>query len=179
MVIGANEYSILVPIIDKNYFLFEIRSKNIIQPGEVSFPGGKIEENETPVSCVIRETCEKIGTKPRIIKKMPLVVTPFNIVLHPFIGEIENKLNINKIEVETTFTAPIEIFKNPIYKNYLEVNVTPPRNFPFKLIPNGKNYNWRNGKYKVLFFKYKKHVIWGMTALIAHEAYKILKEGYL
>ncbi|ANQ53115.1 NUDIX hydrolase [Thermosipho sp. 1063] len=177
MIIGANEYAVVIPIVNKKYFLFEVRSKKLnTQPGEVAFPGGKLEENESPKDCAIRETIEEIGTVPKIIKDLPMVVTPFNIVIYPFLGTINSKIMRNKSEVDAIFLAPIKLFEKPLYEYYIDVKVYPPTNFPFHLIPNEKNYNWRQGKYRILFFKHKEYIIWGITALIAHEAYKILKE---
>ena len=50
--------SVLVPIIknnDSHEILFEVRSKTLrSQPNEIAFPGGKIEENETPREACIR-----------------------------------------------------------------------------------------------------------------------------
>jgi len=43
-------YAVLIPIIEvdgKDHILFEVRSQNITQPGEVSFPGGRVEMGET------------------------------------------------------------------------------------------------------------------------------------
>lgn len=178
MFIGAEEYAVVVPVVNKEYFLFEIRSNLLrIQPGEISFPGGKIEYGESPKSAAIRETVEEIGVRPNIISNLPPVYTPFNIIIHPFIGILESSnLNINKYEVEKTIEVPIEIFKSPKYTYDLKVKVIPPSSFPFHLIPNGKDYKWRSGKYKVMFFEYNDHIIWGMTALIAHEAYKKINE---
>ena len=43
--------SVLIPIVKKDnmhYILFQVRSKNLKnQPNEISFPGGKIENNES------------------------------------------------------------------------------------------------------------------------------------
>ena len=33
-------------------------------------------------------------------------------------------------------------------------------------IINGEDYKFREGSYRVLFYKYKDYVIWGMTARI-------------
>jgi 8-oxo-dGTP pyrophosphatase MutT (NUDIX family) len=38
------------------------------QPGEICFPGGRVEAGETPVETAVRETCEELGLKPKDIE---------------------------------------------------------------------------------------------------------------
>ena len=89
--------SVLIPIVKKDnmhYILFQVRSKNLkSQPNEISFPGGKIENNESPLDAVIRETCEELGTNVKnvnIISEIDLLITPGNMIIHPFVGYINN-----------------------------------------------------------------------------------------
>ena len=123
--------SILVPIVKKDnsyYILFEVRSKNLrTQPSEISFPGGKIENGETPLEAAIRETCEEIGTSKdniEVISQLDLLITHMNLIVHPYVGilnSIEN-LNINSDEVDHTFLVPITYLlenKPTYYKNNL------------------------------------------------------------
>lgn len=168
--------SVLIPIVKKDnshYILFELRSKNLkTQPNEISFPGGKIENNETPLSAVIRETCEELGTYKEninIISPLDLLITPGNMIIHPFVGYINDidNLNINKDEVDHTFLVPIHYLlkhKPSLYNN--EVQVIPNENFPYDIIPSKKDYKFATSNYRVLFYKYKDYVIWGITAKI-------------
>ncbi|MBO8160000.1 MAG: CoA pyrophosphatase [Thermosipho sp. (in: Bacteria)] len=174
----TSEYSVIIPIINNDYFLFEMRSKNLkIQPYEASFPGGKIEDNEEPLKAAIREFYEELGVKPKkIYGKIKSLITPFNMVIHPYIAELEEtNFTINKNEVEYVFKVPIDFFKTPKFTYNVDVEIKTPQNFPYHLIPNGKNYNWRKGKYKILFYEYKNTIIWGITARLAYEAYLRIK----
>ena len=64
--------AVLIPLVkkDNSYsILFELRSKTMKrQPGEISFPGGIIENNESPKEACLRETLEEIGIKEEDIK---------------------------------------------------------------------------------------------------------------
>jgi coenzyme A diphosphatase NUDT7 len=44
-------FAVLVPLIEIDgelNIIYEVRSNSITQPGEISFPGGRIEEGESP-----------------------------------------------------------------------------------------------------------------------------------
>jgi len=177
--------SVLIPIVKKDnthYILFEVRSKNLkTQPSEISFPGGKIEVNESPLDAVIRETCEEIGTTKEnidIISPLDLLITPGNMIIHPFVGYLNNydNLNINKDEVDHIFLVPIPYLLeyNPsLYNN--EVKIIPNDDFPYDIIPSKNNYKFATSNYRVLFYKYKDYVIWGITAKILENFLEFLK----
>ena len=170
------KFAVLIPIIkldDKLHLLYEIRSEEIgTQPGEVSFPGGRIEKGETAREAAVRETEEELGldkTQIEVIGQMDYLIPPFNIALYPFTGHLKidslDELDINEAEVKKIFTVPLNYF----LENEPETHVVNCRheineNFPYHLIRNGKEYDWREGEYPVNFYKYKDYVIWGMTA---------------
>ena len=49
--------------------------------------------------------------------------------------------------------------------------------FPFELIPFGRNYPFHSRKEKVCFYKRSEALIWGMTANILRIFLEILKEN--
>ena len=177
--------SVLIPIVKKDnmhYILFQVRSKNLkSQPNEISFPGGKIENNESPLDAVIRETCEELGTNVKnvnIISEIDLLITPGDMIIHPFVGYINNidSLHINKDEVDHIFLVPLSYLlkhKPSLYNN--EVKVIPNDNFPYDIIPNKKDYKFATSNYRVLFYKYENYVIWGITAKILENFLEFLE----
>ncbi|SKC39213.1 NUDIX hydrolase [Maledivibacter halophilus] len=181
-----NSYAVLIPLIyvdGKIHLLFEVRSENLkTQPGEICFPGGKIEKNETPLQSAVRETCEELNIKKSCIKifgKTDYIVTPFNVILYPFVGFIDiidpQNINFNLNEVGSIFTVPLDFFldtkpEKHVVKSKLEI----PENFPFHKIQNGKVYNFRTGEYPIYFYEYNNYIIWGMTARIVHNLIYIL-----
>lgn len=168
--------AIIVPIIkDSNglSILFEVRASTLKhQPNEICFPGGKIDEYESPVDAAIREFYEELGVSNssyEIISELDLFISPNNLIIHPFVALINRplSLSINQSEVNHTFTVPIDYllkYKPDIYMN--QVTTTPAKDFPYNLIPNGNKYNFAKGSYKTLFYKYDDYIIWGITATI-------------
>ena len=57
------------------------RSSSMSLPLKWEFPGGKIEQNESEESCLIREIKEELNIEIRIIKGLP-----FNIHNYPFVA---------------------------------------------------------------------------------------------
>lgn len=176
--------SVLIPIVKKDgiyNILFEVRSKNLrTQPSEIAFPGGKIDANESPYNAAIRETCEELGTTPsniNIISPLDLLVTPMNMIIHPYLGYIDDIsiLNINESEVDHVFYVPIDYLLKSSPKNYDNtVNIITNKEFPYDKIPNKENYKFESGNYPVLFFEYNDYVIWGITARILDNFLNIL-----
>ena len=156
--------SVLIPIIkkDDSYFiLFQVRSSTLkTQPNEICFPGGKIEYNEKPIYTCVRETCEELGVtidNIEIISELDLLITPSNMIIHPFLGILKSidNLNINKDEVDHVFLVPITyLLKNKPITYTNEVSIIPSNDFPYEIIPNQTNYKFAKGNYDVLFYKY-------------------------
>lgn len=172
-----NYYAVCVPVYEHK-ILFEVRSENIPQPLEVSFPGGHIEENEQPYEAALRELKEEIGFQTvQLLFEVEPLITPFNSVIYPFVVSVDlRELCINTSEVKETFLVPLEHFEKPYSVGYVDVELKPREDFPYHLIPFGREYNWKRGVYKVIFYKYENYVIWGLTARIAQRVYELVKE---
>lgn len=176
--------SVLIPIIkkDDSYFiLFQVRSSTLkTQPNEICFPGGKIEHNERPINTCIRETCEELGATSNnieIISELDLLITPSNMIIHPFLGILKSidNLDINKNEVDHIFLVPITyLLENKPISYTNEVSIIPNNDFPYEIIPNKTNYKFTKGNYDVLFYKYNDYIIWGITAKILENFLDIL-----
>lgn len=166
--------SVTIPLVKYNdslHVLFEVRAKTLrTQPNEVCFPGGKIENDETPLNTALRETCEEIGIcedKIKVISPLDLFVSPYNIIIHPYLVFIEdiNNMKLNVEEVEKVFFVPLDFLLNANVNTFVnKVNITPANNFPYELIPTKYNYKFSTGSYEVPFYIYNDYVIWGITA---------------
>ncbi|SDK39761.1 NUDIX hydrolase [Natronincola ferrireducens] len=179
--------SVLVPLVeikDDLHVLFQVRSHQLnTQPGEICFPGGKVENNETLQQSAIRETIEELNILPKnieIIGKLDPIVTTFNMIIYPFCGFLHNikveAIDFNRVEVDSIFTVPLkELMLQQPLAHKLKVNTAPDKNFPFHLIHKGKEYNWRTSDYHVYFYQYQDYVIWGITAKILKNFLEIIK----
>lgn len=169
-------YSVVIPIIDidgQQNIIFQIRNKNLkVQPGEVSLPGGRVEEGEKPIEAAIREFSEEMSSSPnkiKIISELDTYVAPVRGIIHCFLAEIDKDidLDIKNEEVEGVFTVPITYFiKNEpkVFRNRISIQAD--ENFPFDEMSISKKYNWGSYEYPVAFYKIDKIVIWGITANI-------------
>ena len=148
---GWRYYSVLLPLVEKDdglYVLYELRSRSLdAQPGEVSFPGGTIEENESPGEAARREASEELGlpiSAVEIITELDYLIASSNRTIYCFLGkisagELENA-QINSREVEEYFLVPLSwLLENDpkIYVNRIIVEQA--EDLPMdKLAPTGK-----------------------------------------
>jgi len=183
----VTEYAVLLPLVNNQgrlSILFELRSMNLRgQPGEICFPGGSTEPGDmNPCDTAKRETCEELGlTRPdiEIIGPLDILLTAYQVKIYPYVGYISDEavLKPDRREVDEVFYVPLDFFltTKPLVTD-VKVNLQPELNFPFELIPNGKDYNWKQGRYPVYFYNYNGYTIWGITARILHSFIEILSE---
>lgn len=164
--------SVIIPLVEiegKTNILFEVRAKKLkSQPGDICFPGGKIDFLETPKEAALREIYEELNLKDiEIVKELDTLVRHDGIIIHPFLGIVQNvkSLKISKDEVDHVFYVPIDYLLNhkPI-EVISKVELKRSEDFPYELIFNGKDYKFKNGEDKVLFYNFEDYVIWGITA---------------
>ncbi|EJO5346570.1 CoA pyrophosphatase [Clostridium botulinum] len=162
--------------------IFEVRALTLkSQPGDICLPGGKMEKGESPLDTALRETVEELNIdkeKINIIGQMDYFISPYNFVIYPFVGIVQNiEAFPDKAEVDHVFEVPIEFFLgNP--PTCYEIDIVPSitGDFPFSLIRNGENYKFSKGIIPEYFYEYKGNVIWGFTALIVKNFIDIVKK---
>jgi coenzyme A diphosphatase NUDT7 len=187
-ILGEDEFirsAVMLPLIEDKgeiKLLFEKRSAELdYQPGEICFPGGKVEPSDgVPQNTAIRETCEELGVLPEqleMVAPLDVFVSPFNIVVTPFVAYLKDyqQIRFNPAEVEKIFSVPLNHFlQNEPQLQTLKLNLTLPEDYPYHLIPHGRNYPWRQGIYQQYFYLWQDEVIWGMTANILHNFISLL-----
>lgn len=179
------QYSVFVPMIDISgvtYLLFEKRSNKLRrQPGEICFPGGKREEGESFQDCAVRETVEELLIQQQQIEVIgpgDIYISPFNLVIHPFIGVIHNYQDtFSTDEVDQIIKIPLDFFRNHQPEKFESKLINePPEDFPYEWIPGGIEYPWDKGTFDILFYQYEDFRIWGMTAQIANSVVKLMEK---
>lgn len=146
--------AVLVPlcVVDGEVcILYTLRSTNLkAHAGQVSFPGGKRDGNETAVETALRETEEEIGVPRCNVDVWGVMTTVYgrnaNMHITPVVGVINdfhmNMLKINRDEVEEVFTVPMSSLCNPQNHGHLD------------FVP------------RLPVFIHGKHKIWGVTGFI-------------
>lgn len=164
---SANQSAVLLLLINnKNgiQILFTLRSKNISHSGQISFPGGRSENAETPEMTALRETREEIGIqteKISILGEMsPLFVPPSDNIIIPVVGysDISHEFIPNYDEVQEVFLVPLEKFHQEEFKKI-------------------QTWNFNNIDVDVPFWDVHPTVpLWGATAMILTEFLALYEE---
>lgn len=87
-------------------------------PGQVSFPGGRIEAGETPEAAALREAAEEIGLDarlPRLQGRMPAQATGTGFEITPVIGLLDPGFALapDPNEVACVFELPLAVLLDP------------------------------------------------------------------
>jgi len=169
--------AVLLPLVKRegeDCILFEQRALSLDhQPGEICFPGGKIEaKDQNPEQTARRETCEELGldtTQVQVLAPLDIVVSPFNLIVYPFVGRLDEEAMIkpNQDEVASVFYVPLTYLLNTVpQRAKVKLEVKLPPDFPLELVPGGRDYPWRRGYYPQSFYQWQDRIIWGLTARI-------------
>ncbi|MBN6186829.1 CoA pyrophosphatase [Aneurinibacillus sp. BA2021] len=178
--------AVMIPLVEKEnklHVLFEVRAQTLKrQPGEICFPGGKIDPgDESEQAAAVRETCEELGLEQadlEVMESLGIMIPPYSSSIYSFVGRIHDvtKIKPNPDEVAEVFYVPLEFFlKNEPDIHHINVAMKPDEDFPFDLIPQGKDYKWRTTKIPEYFYQYDGKIIWGLTARILYEFITIVK----
>lgn len=200
--LGKDKYfnsAVLIPIVEtegKMNILFEKRSDNIRQGGEVSFPGGEFDnkKDQSLRQTAIRETSEELGLQPDKIKitgKIGTLVAPMGVTVDPFVGFLSinniDELSIDRDEVEKVFLVPLEHFlvnkpeeyrvKLEVHPSYTDANGKIVELLPVQKLGLPSRYSkpWKNGFHRILVYNSLEEIIWGITAEIIYEFCRMLK----
>ena len=174
--------AVLVPLVERDgvpHILFEERNSTIPQGGEICFPGGHVEDGEAPEDAALRETSEELLVDPRQIE----LVAPLHCLRANGAREIRSFLGVLRDyagtweadEVARTFLLPVEWLRQrppEIYEGRI-VNALGD-DFPYELIPGGRDYPFASGVHRFYFYRTEYGVIWGLTAQLLYHFLKLL-----
>ena len=185
--------AVLVPVIkfsDGYHLLFQQRAASIRQGSEYCFPGGKFdpEQDRNYQDTAVRETIEELGVSENNIKvegNIGLLLSPMGVAVEAFLAVFNisdlDELDINAREVERVFTLPLSYLKKITPENYYarvhasssytdsggkEVILLPVKELG---LPETYITPWGGKEHRILVYKTKEGIIWGITAEIIHE----------
>ncbi|MHA6334293.1 CoA pyrophosphatase [Qipengyuania sp. CAU 1752] len=147
--------AVLIPVTDRpepGVILTQRPDALRSHPGQVAFPGGKIDKGETPVEAALREAEEELAMprdKVRIIGTTDNYVTGTGFDITPVLGVIPPDLPLvpNPGEVESWFEVPLATLFDR--SNYDRNSVL-----------------WRGAQRSYYEMHYEGYRIWGVTAAI-------------
>ena len=161
---GFRRAAVLVPLLEVEgawHLLFTKRSEDLEHHrGQVSFPGGALDDGEDPEDAALRETFEEIAIGPghvHLLQRLDELWTPSGYIITPVVGFLHSTetLQPSAAEVSRVFTAPLPFFSQPGAAEVRRVTV------------NGYTRN-------VYFYHHDSETIWGATAFIIRNLLRVL-----
>ena len=190
--IGKHKFfSVCIPLVPTDEglsVLMEVRASELkTQPGDICFPGGNMEDGETPLECALREMEEETripAAEADILGQFDTLYGFSGYTLYTFVaalpGGILDRTRINEDEVSELFTVPLDFFAETVPENYDVDVVSKVDDFPYEKTGISPDYNWRKGKNVLPLYRYKDRIIWGMTAMILKwMSEKILNQTFI
>ena len=179
--LGAkHEYAVLCPLVERPdglHLLFEVRAAELRQGGEVCFPGGRLEEGETPETGALRETEEELDI-PRseiaLLGPLDFICNQRGFLLRPFLGLVSpagfGAMAPSPAEVAEAFTVPLHFFRETPPEVYA-YDLVPrgPEGFPYGAVGVPPDYPWARGRVEVPVWYWQGRAVWGMTGRIVRE----------
>lgn len=158
LTVSLKPAGVLIPVIERSgadlSLLLTQRSAELkTHAGQVSFPGGRMEESDADIAATaLRETEEEIGIRRAgvaVVGYLDPMPTITGYAVTPVIGLVEDgfRLKIDRTEVEEAFEVPLA----------------------FLLDPNNRRLadrDYQGSRFKMVEYRYEGRRIWGATAFI-------------
>src|SRR5215471_4137519 len=158
---AARPAAVLIPVVDRAVPTVILTRRTADLPshaGQIAFPGGKIDGEETPAEAALREAEEEIGLAPALVEPLgylDLYLTFSGFRILPTVARIapDFALALNLSEVVEAFEVPLG----------------------FLMTPENHRRNSRDWKGIIRHYyeiSYRNRYIWGVTAGILRNLYE-------
>ena len=159
---------VLVPVIERtdtglSVLLTQRSAELTLHAGQVSFPGGRMEEDDANIAqTALRETEEEVGiarSKVDVIGYLAPMPTITGFAVTPVIGLLQGEIavRIDRSEVECVFEVPLQYFMQSCNHRLVR-----------RRIPGGAVVD-------MIEYHYEGQRIWGATAFIIQKFVKFIK----
>ena len=159
----AGVLALLLPGDDGPVLVLTVRHDELPDHGgQISFPGGQREGEETLAETALREAHEEIGLSPSTVRLVgpltPLYIPPSNFCVHPFVGAAAHDLPLRPTdrEVDTILRAPLDRLLVP------ETRVVEP-------------WTLQGQEVEVPYYDVDGHTVWGATAMMIAELLAVFR----
>ena len=161
---GDRLAAVLAPLVEQPTpsLIFTVRADALSRhAGEVSFPGGLVDEGESPIEAARREAFEEIALDPalpRVVGALPPVHTYVSsILVVPFVGVLASSPDLFAAEAEIKEIVEVPLAQLHAAEETME-------------LPRAEGGTWRGWAYPV-----EPHTIWGATGLMLHALLEVLR----
>ena len=165
---SVRKAAVMIPLfrnVDSDCLLLTVRSiYEGVHSGQVSFPGGKFDENESdPILVALREMEEEVGVKSEKIRILgslsPLYIPVSKMYVQPIVAWVHEPMwEANKNEVAQILEMPIH--------HMFQHNVIKKKNMEFS----------PGNSVEVPYFDIQGHTVWGATAMMISEFLAVLEK---
>lgn len=164
----ASVVAIISPINDKLHLTFIKRAsfyKDDKHKGQISFPGGKIEEGENRIEAAYREVEEEIGVPNNQIEIMgeltSLYVFVSDFMIYPFLAFSPKEMEYtpDPLEVEGIINWPIETLLEGTLLKDITIKDSTIENVPY--------------------YPMNDEILWGATSMVTAEILELYKKAKL
>jgi 8-oxo-dGTP pyrophosphatase MutT (NUDIX family) len=140
--------------------------------GEVSFPGGRLDEGEDPVGAALREAFEEVALDPALVEVVgwihPVLTMSSESLIMPVLATVATRPHVvaSPDEVERVFDVSLAELADPAIFHEERWSI------PGRVIPGTDD-----DSFAVWFFEVAGEIIWGATARMIHELLSVVLTG--
>lgn len=168
---AAKPAAVLIPIVchAEPTVLFTQRAAHLSShAGQISFPGGRIDPGDNgPVDAALRETHEEVGVPPAVVQvlgRLPTYRSGTGYQIEPVVGLLPTGLTYtpNPLEVDAAFEVPLAFLMDPRHHSR------------HAWVRDGVRREWYAMPYQD---GAQERYIWGVTAALLRNLYRLLSAG--